>query len=48
VIVLAGSIRLAPENLAATRPAMAAMVAASRAEPVVSNTAMRRTFSIPA
>ena len=32
MIVLAGSVRLPPENLAAARPAMAAMIEASRAE----------------
>ena len=32
MIVLAGSVRLPPENLEAARPVMAAMIAASRAE----------------
>jgi len=33
MLVLTGSVRLPPENLEAARPVMAAMVAASRAEP---------------
>jgi quinol monooxygenase YgiN len=32
MLILAGSIRLPPENMPAARPVMAAMVAASRAE----------------
>lgn len=32
MLILAGSIRLPPENLNAARPVMAAMIAASRAE----------------
>ncbi len=32
MLILAGSVRLPPENLEAARPAIAAMVAASRAE----------------
>jgi len=32
MIVLAGTVRLPPENLAAARPVMAAMIEASRAE----------------